>query len=270
VLLVGTEQKCTIIIATHKKSDMPQDNCYLPIHVGREGKEDLGYDGDNTGDNISLHNSKYSELTGLYWAWKNLNCDFLGLVHYRRHFSLKSLLFRKMHKPIECVLTDDEIKPLLEDGVAILPTKRRYYIETIALHYKNTIEDGENHLSTTRAILSEKCPDYLSAYENVMGKTSAYMFNMFIMPKDLANSYCTWLFDILFELESRIDRSGYSAFDKRYPGRVSEMLLNVWLLHNNVRTKTIGRIDLWKVNWPKKIAHFLAAKFVGRRYKQSF
>ena len=36
---------------------MPDDKIYMPLHVGREGKSDLGYQGDNTGDNISLKNA---------------------------------------------------------------------------------------------------------------------------------------------------------------------------------------------------------------------
>ena len=31
-----------VIIATHKKYDMPKDEMYVPLHVGREGKDDLG------------------------------------------------------------------------------------------------------------------------------------------------------------------------------------------------------------------------------------
>ena len=38
-----------IIIATHKKYEMPRDSIYLPLHVGAEGKGDLGYARDNTG-----------------------------------------------------------------------------------------------------------------------------------------------------------------------------------------------------------------------------
>ena len=45
-----------IIIATHKMYDMPQDDIYLPVHVGREGKDALPYQPDNTGDNISAKN----------------------------------------------------------------------------------------------------------------------------------------------------------------------------------------------------------------------
>ena len=36
-----------VIIATHKKYEMPSDEMYLPVHVGAEGKQDLGYTKDN-------------------------------------------------------------------------------------------------------------------------------------------------------------------------------------------------------------------------------
>ena len=82
-----------VIIATHKKYRMPEDKLYLPLHVGAEGKTDeegnpldLGYQKDNTGENISELNPSFCELTGLYWAWKNLDADYVGLAHYRRHF----------------------------------------------------------------------------------------------------------------------------------------------------------------------------------------
>ena len=64
-----------IIIATHKKYRMPDDEMYVPVQVGAEGKYDLGYTRDNTGDNISSLNPQFCELTGLYWAWKNLDAD---------------------------------------------------------------------------------------------------------------------------------------------------------------------------------------------------
>ena len=42
-----------IIVATHKKYQMPTEKMYIPLQVGREGKESLGYKEDNTGENIS-------------------------------------------------------------------------------------------------------------------------------------------------------------------------------------------------------------------------
>ena len=57
-----------VIVATHKPYAMPADDMYLPLHVGAEGKEPIGFTGDNTGDHISEKNATFCELTGLYWA----------------------------------------------------------------------------------------------------------------------------------------------------------------------------------------------------------
>ncbi|MGL4873253.1 MAG: DUF4422 domain-containing protein, partial [Clostridium sp.] len=79
-----------ILVATHKKANIPKEENYIPIHVGREGKEELGYLGDNTGTHISMKNANFCELTGLYWYLKNKvkenSLDFVGLNHYRRYF----------------------------------------------------------------------------------------------------------------------------------------------------------------------------------------
>ena len=89
------EYSVKVIIAAHKKYQMPHDDMYIPLHVGAEGKLDqdgkkldLGYVKDNTGDNISKLNPSFCELTGLYWAWKNIDADYIGLAHYRRHFCI--------------------------------------------------------------------------------------------------------------------------------------------------------------------------------------
>lgn len=79
----------TVAVATHKAYRMPIDGVYMPLQVGRalHPNVDLGMTCDNTGDNISQLNAQYSELTGLYWMWKNCDADYQGLVHYRRHFA---------------------------------------------------------------------------------------------------------------------------------------------------------------------------------------
>lgn len=59
-----------------------------------------------------------------------------------------------------------------------------------------------------------------------MEKSKAHIFNMLIMDRNEFNSYCKWLFPILFELTHRLDPSQYSAFHARYPEHISELLLN--------------------------------------------
>ena len=257
-----------IIVATHKKYQMPKEEIYFPIHVGAEGKESLGYQGDNTGENISLKNPNFCELTGLYWAWKNLDADYIGLVHYRRYFSMKKSLPKREEQKFEIVLSKEEIEKKLEQNDIILPKQRNYYIENVYSHYEHTMHIEP--LIETGKIIQEKYPEYYSEFENLKKTTKMHAFNMFIMKKDYLDQYCTWLFDILFELEKRIDVSQYDAFHARLFGRVSERLLDVWIKTNNLKYAEVKVMDMQNVNWFKKGSAFLTAKFTGKKYGKSF
>lgn len=267
--------KQVLFIACHKQCDIPQDSLYLPLQVGAYGKEEIGFQRDDEGISISEKNPLYSELTGLYWCWKNLEYDYLGLVHYRRYFTLKSKSYQKQHGPLRSVLTKDECDKLTNQYKVIVPKKRHYYIETIYNHYSHTF--SKEHLDVTRTILLEKYPDYVSSWDLFMKQTSAYVFNMFMMKKELVEEYCEWLFDILAELDNRIDSTTMTDFEKRYIGRISERLFNVWLM-NQIKENKIKEIDIKEipyfyigdVNWPKKIYSFLMAKLFHKKYKESF
>lgn len=247
---------------------MPKDEIYLPLHVGREGKDDLGYTGDNTGDNISQKNPSYCELTGLYWAWKNLEADYVGLAHYRRHFTVKSRSQQKKLGMMNSVLTGEELEPLLKKYRILVPKKRNYYIETLYSHYEHT--HYKEHLDITREIIAEMYPDYLEEFDKVMKQRGGYMFNMYIMEKQLSDEYCQWLFSILFELENRLQDKEYSFFQGRFYGRVSEIIFNVWLMHQNIPYGEVPYMHMEKINWWKKGTAFIKAKLFGKRYEGSF
>ena len=252
-----TDADIKVIVATHKDYWMPSDELYVPLQVGADGKESLGFAQDNTGDNISVKNPNYCELTGLYWAWKNLPCDYLGLAHYRRHFSaIRGTDDRRD------VLSLDQAKDLLSSVDVLLPKKRKYWIET---NYKQYIHAHHAiDLDETRRIIEERYPDYLNAYDASMKKTQGHRFNMFIMKRELADKYCTWLFDILFELEKRLDISNYDDNDKRVFGFVSERLLDVWLDANEIKYKDIPYMYLEKQNWLSKGLKFVLRKVKGK------
>ena len=257
-----------IIVATHKKYQMPKEDIYLPIQVGSEGKQYIGYIQDNTGENISFKNPYYCELTGLYWAWKNLNADYIGLCHYRRHFTCSKTIPREENKKFKILLSTMQIEDRLKKADIILPKKRRYYIETLYNHYKHTMHIEP--LDTTEQIIREKHPEYIDEFEKIKKRTSAHMFNMFIMKREYLDQYCTWLFNILFELEKRIDVKKYDSFHARFPGRVSELLLDVWINKNGLKYEEIKVIDMQNTNWLKKGLSFLQAKFMNKKYDKSF
>ena len=125
-------------------------------------------------------------------------------------------------------------------------------------------------LDETRKIIEEKYPEYLEEFDKLHKRTSAHMFNMFIMKKEILNEYCTWLFDILFELEKRTDASKYDSFHARFYGRISELLLDVWINKNQIKYEEVKVMDMQKINWWKKGTSFLRAKITGKKYEKSF
>ena len=116
-----------VIVATHKEYQMPSDKLYLPLHVGADSnKNKTSFKKDNTKDNISIKNPYFCELTGLYWAWKNLKADYVGLAHYRRHFTMDKKKYKTEEEKFEYLLTLKEADELLKDVDVIVPKKRKY------------------------------------------------------------------------------------------------------------------------------------------------
>lgn len=252
-----------ILIAAHKPYWMPSDPVYLPLQVGAEGKSLIpGYTPDNTGDNISAKNPHYCELTGLYWAWKNLSCEYIGLCHYRRYFGHR-VHTDDLEKKKATIFSGADYEKLLSQYDVILPVKRNYYIETVRSQYEHA--HYKKDLDEVEAIVKEKYPEYSAAFTTVMNRRKLHILNMFAMKKSLFDDYCAWLFDILFTLESRIDISGYSPYEARIYGFLSERLFNVWLEKQGLKEVEVPVVFLERVDWPKKIREFLARKFLGKK-----
>jgi hypothetical protein len=246
-----------IAVATHKAYWMPGSDIYIPLHVGKEGKSSIGYRGDDVGDTISLKNPTYCELTGLYWIWKNLQADYTGIVHYRRYFTRQEV--RSIPRKKQQILTQAEWEKILLYHPIVVPDKRKYYIETNRSHY-----DHAHHpegLVVTEQILKKKYPVYELAFTTVMNRTWAHMFNMFVMRRDYFDDYCSWLFDILFTLENRLDIATWNSSESRVFGYVGEILLDVWLEYHQYAYVEQNVSFMEKQNWLIKGGKFLERKF---------
>ncbi len=243
-----------IIVAAHKPYWMPENPMYLPVQVGAAGKDSIGFQRDDEGENISLKNANYCELTGLYWAWKNLDADYIGLVHYRRHFSNGKRTGNKKEK----VIGREELAEKLSEADVLLPNPRNYRIETNYSQYVHAHHARD--LAITRKILAEKDPEYVRAWDESMKKPTGHRFNMFVMKKDRFDAYCSWLFGILSELEQRLDISSYSKYDKRVFGFVSERLLDVWIGTNRIEYRDMPYVFMENQNWIVKGWNFIRRK----------
>ena len=216
--------KLRIYAMTHKKFDVPKDSMYQPLHVGRAVADDLGYPGDDVGENISHLNCYYSELTGHYWLWKNCSdVDYIGTCHYRRY------LINEQEK----VLTKKEYEHLLKT-YDLVTTKR--VILNNSYHYGFSANHNIKALDCTGEVIRDLYPAYHETFQRLVHENETYFGNMFVTSKELFDSYCEWLFAIFAEVEKRINLdTNEDAYHKRVLGFISEFLLLVWVRVNHLK-----------------------------------
>ena len=231
-----------LLICYHKPATLFKDEIFTPIHVGRANARkkatpgDKNYQwlldnmiGDDTGENISDRNGCYNEMTSLYWAWKNYdklgNPDYIGLMHYRRHF-----VFREDEKIVYNIENFDEESYLREINYS--PEKVYNMLEgcdfithigKVINVYNHYIENHrQEDLDLAVDIMLEKYPEYKEITKEYFAGDYSNFCNMFIMNKKLFFQYCEWIFDILEEFEKRVDVS-----EKRF--FISERLTGIFI-----------------------------------------
>ncbi len=249
----------TIYISYHKQAPLLRNEVLVPIRVGKaldasgvNSAEtwDAAMLRDDSGDNISMRNPYYCELTAQYWAWKNdAQADYIGHMHYRRHlnFRLDRNYLTDQYGLIEddCGDADDyllkygldpeNVKQVVAAydivvaerwDVTLVGSKDNYH------HYRDSdsklfIKDYDRAI----AILLAKYPQYAEAVCKYNHSRWGYYTNIFIMRREVYNSYCCWLFDILFALEDELDISQYNTQEARVFGYLSEWLLGIFITY---------------------------------------
>ena len=238
-----------IFICAHKEVSLPQHLYFLPIQAGAALRDHIdGYQPDDEGDNISIKNPHFCELTCHYWAWKNLkNVDIVGLNHYRRYFDF-TRKWSQFSADKHFIATKDFLKQdyyfpdlgkLLHKYDIILPIARHWRVS-------NTQQYSEYHIAKDwemlRQIIKERSPQYIPAFEKTMDHSNISVgYNMFITHWEHFNDYSEWLFDILFEVERRVPPID-DPIQSRIYGYMSERLINVFCDHHHLRIKHIPLI----------------------------
>ena len=235
-----------ILVCCHKKDIMAVQEPYFPIQLGKTLTEvDLGITTDNTGDNISYKNLSFCELTGIYWAWKNLkNTDVIGLCHYRRYFDFHGIC--QSFKPyttypsssfssIDLSVPNDVIYDAY-CGTIIIPRKENYPTSVLS-HFNNGHSSFDMYV--VKDIIKKDYDDKFSQafWKVLVINNKLNICNMFIMNWENFDAYCTWIFDILEKAEKRIDITNYPPYQQRLYGFLAERLFNVWIYAERKRTK---------------------------------
>lgn len=226
-----------IYLVYYKPAPLIKNEIFEPIQGGRAisgtpsrqgtfSKEEIAWMnqnmiGDDTGKNISELNRYFSELTALYWIWKNTDSPFVGMFHYRRFLCLNdnshyplitfpSMRFRNLGLNHLKTFAKNFLHDLELEKKYILPWFATYDIiisEPIKLNayeqYRN--EHVISDLDKALNIIQKKYPKmYDFAVQTLKSNDGFYPTNMFITRREILNNYAIWLFSILLPLYDEI------------------------------------------------------------------
>lgn len=256
--------KVKILVAHHKPGLVISNNVYMPIQVGKEKSTyDLNIIGDNEGDNISLYNPVFCEMTAVYWAWKNLSADYIGLCHYRRYFTFKrnytfkaylkywsKRLFGNVTSPGEYSLYQyknqlyyknvnsfqseaikfmNDLSSVLskETSVdAVVPKPFLFPCASIRLFFDIL---GRDHIALLRDVVKTVTPDFYTYVDKTLMSNKLYAANMFIFKEKIFKDYCDTIFPVLFEHLERVKKTGWciDPLNERCYSRISGYLAEI-------------------------------------------
>jgi hypothetical protein len=195
----------------------------VPIQVGAAlCKERVADILDCDGENISEKNVNYSELTALYWVWKNrlqehpAVGDYIGLAHYRRLLSLR----------------EDDLLRLADNDVDVVLPYPMPYEPDIEEHHKRYLQDADWEALLTA--LEELQPEYAAAFPGILAQQYFYNYNILLARRDVLKDYCAWLFPILERVEELSIPKGWERAD-RYIGYMGETLETLYFMYNRER-----------------------------------
>ena len=179
---------------------------------------------DCDGENISEKNGNYSELTALYWIWRNRllqrsagdEKEYYGLAHYRRILEL----------------SEDDILKLLDNDVDVILPYPMPYEPDIDEHHKRYLSDGDWEALLTA--IKELHPEYAKVLPSVLKQKYLYNYNIIIARKNVLAEYCSWLFPVLERVELFSTPKGNERKD-RYIGYMGETLETLYFMYNRSR-----------------------------------
>lgn len=275
----GTPGKPDIKIFVSHRIDLDAqtiDNpLYIPVRCGAvyDKRENVEMLGDDTGDNISEKRMSFNELTVQYWAWKNVKADYYGLCHYRRYhnFSGEDFLTASGEANNGCVLAENLSEETIEK-FGLTENKIREYLKDadIVVHKPILVTDfgAKNNYDAMKKspkyhnihdvdlmlkVISEKYPEMTKIAYQYMNDTDEWLYNCYVMNAEVFNAYCEWIFDILFEVEKRINTENYTTTQYRAMGLLGEHFFGVYLQYLKKKKKyRIKETELVFIKNPQK------------------
>ena len=253
-----------VVVSCHKPFTCPQSEMYLPVHVGAASAEHPleGSVPDNAGDNISSRNFSFCELTAQYWAWKNLQADFVGQCHYRRYFCFdgKRHVANDHEQIVVPILDFDSIHAFRLDDVlllrsaitgvdAVVPRAWDVRYTRTPAGVKRTVREhmvgyglvARESLQHLVELVEAMAPDYVP-YVTAYLDGSLYLgYNCFILKHELYDALCSFELPILLEFDRSFNYEGIPAIQKRVCGFLGEILFSAFVM--KLEAEGINRVQ---------------------------
>lgn len=246
----GPDIKIFVSHRIDQDSEVIDNPLYIPVRCGAiyDKRKNIEMLGDNTGDNISDKRNEFCEATVLYWAWKNVKADYYGLCHYRRYLSFQEGPYKVssygcvVEKSLSQTVIDKYalnnpqlMKEVIKkyDVITCAPVDVRkigFGIKNLFDHCKLVKNDfNVKDIDILLQTIKEKSPQYYSYAVNYYKKPMTRWYNCFVMRKNILDNLCSWAFDILFEVENKIDMTYYSQQKQRTLGFFFEHLYGIYI-----------------------------------------
>lgn len=161
---------------------------------------------DDIGENISDRNRQFCELTGLYWIWKHAKEDYVGLVHYRRHF----------------ILPDNWKEKMIQNNIDVVLPVPLYVPPSVKENYRERHDASD--WDYMEQYFDEHLPEEKEDLLKIMNGSLYSPCNMIIAKKEVFSELCEWLFPILFAVAEHGGEKE-DIYQRRYPGFLSERLI---------------------------------------------
>ncbi|MCI8269458.1 MAG: DUF4422 domain-containing protein [Lachnospiraceae bacterium] len=236
-LPVGFHMPFVRMYMAKSDKDRPLQNAHsfpaytIPVQAGAAGSNiriaDLL---DNRGDNISSKNGNYSELTVLYWIWKNkLKQNQEGKENERQYYGL--MQYRRIFE-----FSDDDLLKLVDNHVDVVLPYPMPYEPDIHSHHKRYLRNED--WDTVLFALRELAPDCVERFSQILEQQYFYNYNVILAKKPVLREYCQWLFPILEKIEECSIPRGYERRD-RYIGYIGETLETLYFMKNADRLNIV-------------------------------
>ena len=167
--------------ATRPDPNIRHDDIYTPIQVGKalHPELDLGFQCDNTGDNISEKNGLTANSPPSTGHGKTSRMSTISvLCHYSRYFDFSKN--NSALKPIKSdefhLLKNNVFAPIINRNEVFLPSFT-YLPHSVGMDFQKTVLTEDMYI--LYKILEKYYPEYLSVFSNYMTGNHRTGFNMF-------------------------------------------------------------------------------------------